>query len=174
MDIAAMKMFTALAMICALILGYFTWHDRVDKQGYDRAEKIYQEREADAKTKADAVLFKANENVRVAQASLQETRDMIIAKNQELENAKAIYDKLHGDYVLGVKRLSVRSSCPRSPAEQGNGAAVASGSGEARTDLLPEDAASVLDAARGSAEDVRKLNTCIGLYNAVRDAVNRP
>lgn len=164
-----------LLLIVALVAGYFAWAHHLDKIGYDRATKEWEAKERDAEIKAQVILARKNEEVRKAQSDLQETQSAIITKSKELENAKAEYNKLRDSYVTGSKRLSIATSsnCQSRDAGQNKSIAIAAETDQARAELLPQDSANILDAARGSAEDVRDLNMCIDLYNAVKDTVNK-
>ncbi len=83
---------------------------------------------------------------------------------------------------LNINRAAVRSGavvlrvpgvCPAPVGPAGPGATVADRPGPAQDGaLLPETADAVLDAAGGSANDVRDYNALLDLYNEVRDKIN--
>jgi hypothetical protein len=164
----------SLILLC-LLVGYASWHHHVDQCGYKRAEAEWQKKEQAAKIESDKVLFAANEGVRKSQGELSTIREQIIAKTQELENAKAERDHLIADYRAGTKRVSILgAACKGSATKQDSRASAAGEPSQERCELLPETAASVLDIARRYRDDVQKLNECIELYNAVETAVNTP
>ena len=175
MSLIEIKIMSGLLLALALVGGYAGWHHHVDQGGYKRAEAEWQKKEQTAKIESDKVLFAANEGIRKSQGELFTIREQIIAKTQELENAKAERDHLIADYRAGNKRVSILgAACKGSATKQDSRAAVAAEPSQEQCELLPGTAATVLDIARRYRDDVQKLNECIDLYNAVEAAVNTP
>lgn len=168
------KGLAGLALAIALVAGYFAWEGRVFQRGVtqekDRRDKIDRE----TTIASQAKLAEANEKVRVAQQSLVDALSQIDAKNMELKNARKNLDELRADLRSGAQRLSIAvASCSGGAARSNDGAGTPSGTGaEARAELLPETAASLIDIVRDANEEVRRTNECIDRYEAIRAAIN--
>lgn len=133
----------ALAMV---ITAYFYGHhEAYVEQAAEvaRLNAIQHEKEQDMKQAADdqaASLKKAN------------------------ENAKAQITKLQSDLASGELRLSIAT---RSVSSSQNAASAARDT-ETRTELDPEASQSLVSIAADGDSAIRKLNTCVDLYNQVR------
>lgn len=169
MNLLSIKITCGLALALGLLLGYEGWSHHLIKQGYQQTDKEWKAKNALADEQAKKLLAQKNEEVRIAQSGLQEVQSQIIAKSQELENAKIEYNRVRDLYVTGARRLSVATR-PSQPTGQNQ--TTTAPAPETR-ELLPETSAIILDAARADSEHVRELNACIDLYNAARDVVNK-
>jgi len=166
------KIVAVLALVAALIGGYFAWHHNIFEQGVtqekDRRDKI----DAENTIKAQATLAAANEKVRVTQASLTDTLAQIDVKNKELENAKSQVAALRADVRSGAVRMSIpiaTGSCRA--AGSPDSAAAASGTGtETRAELLPTTADDLIELVTDADSEVRRTNECIDRYGAVKAA----
>lgn len=119
-------------------------------------------------------LKQMNYQVSFHQAELNAAQASIIQKSKELEDAKAAYDNLRGEYASGALRLSVAPTHSQSGgAKQDTDSSIAVGIGQDRPiEFMPEVATTILDVARQNRNDVRLKNTCIDLYNAAIKQVN--
>jgi len=164
------KIAAGLALIASIL---FAGHKVADHWREQGRNEIRAEHAIADKSAADDLKI-LNDQAARNQADLNEARNTIIEKTRETENEKAAYADMRDKYLDGSRRMSiVTAASARDKAERDHNSSATVQPTEARTNLLPKDSTSILDAARNSADDVRKLNTCIDLYNSARDAVNR-
>jgi hypothetical protein len=76
--------------------------------------------------------------------------------------------KRNADIAAGVMRLRIPVSCP---VQASGDAPAASGANLGTAELQPETAQAVLTVGDDADATVRKLNTCITLYNQVRETL---
>ena len=82
--------------------------------------------------------------------------------------AKVQITKRNADIAAGVMRLRIPVSCP---VQAAGDAPAASGANLGTAELQPATAQAVLSVGDDADATVRKLNTCITLYNQVREAL---
>ena len=80
--------------------------------------------------------------------------------------AKILNQKRNADLAAGVMRLRVPVSCP---VQTSGDAPAASGASIGTAELQPETAQALVAITDDADAAVRKLNTCINLYNQVRN-----
>jgi len=80
--------------------------------------------------------------------------------------AKILNQKRNADLAAGVMRLRVPVSCP---VQTSGDAPAASGANIGTAELQPETAQALVAITDDADAAVRKLNTCINLYNQVRN-----
>ena len=80
--------------------------------------------------------------------------------------AKILNQKRNADLAAGVMRLRVPVSCP---VQASGDAPAASGASIGTAELQPETAQALVAITDDADAAVRKLNTCINLYNQVRN-----
>lgn len=80
--------------------------------------------------------------------------------------AKILNQKRNADLAAGVMRLRVPVSCP---VQASGDAPAASGANIGTAELQPETAQALVAITDDADAAVRKLNTCINLYNQVRN-----
>lgn len=168
------KVLGVLALVGALIAGYQLWHHNVDKAGYDRANKEWLARNQAADLKAAHELEMANNAVFDKQLKISKLNDEISKRYEESKNDKAKFDALRNSHANDTKRLRLAgATCTSDSTAENQDSTTASGSEKAgQCVLLPSTAATILDVARSSRDNVRQLNECIDLYNAAREVVN--
>jgi len=93
-----------------------------------------------------------------------QTVQLVKANNE----AKAQIKKRDADIAAGVIRLRIPVSCP---VQAAGDAPAASGANLGTAELQPETAQAVLAVGDDADATTRKLNTCITLYNQVRETL---
>ena len=84
------------------------------------------------------------------------------------QNAKLLQEKRNADIVSGALKLRIPVSCP---VQASGDAPAASGANLGTAELQPATAQAVLTVGDDADATVRKLNTCITLYNQVRETL---
>jgi len=143
----------ALAMLSAFSGGYW-------KGGEAEAEKQQLET---ARLNTEA---RQKEQALVAAVNTQAVQ--LVKANNE---AKILNQKRSADLATGVMRLRVPVSCP---VQASGDAPAASGANLGTAELQPATAQALVAITDDADATVRKLNTCINLYNEVREALRSP
>lgn len=92
---------------------------------------------------------------------------------EEQRNAQVEINRLDADLRASRVRLSIPVASCAAPSPSGTDPTVAGGSGaEARAELMPETAASLVDIAADGDAAVRQLNALIDAYNDLRGRIN--
>lgn len=160
------KVGTGAALAIVLVIGHiWSVHD-ADKTGYARA--VTERAAADAKQLAEDTA-KADKETRERQAKADSDA---LVRQQEKTKYEATINDLRAAARAGNSGLRVKGSCvPASPTPTSS--STASGpSAEAGYVLVPEVAASVLDAAADLRKSVSDRNTLIDRFNECRAAAN--
>jgi len=154
------------------IAGPGAWHWQANR--YER--ELASLRGAQAEELAAAALREASQakQYREAEAAMRSDVDHIMAKaRKEREDEQASAAAALAAYRAGTRRLSLAvRACPASDGGAPADPAAAGGPGEARAELAPEAAAALDALARDGDRGIRDANTCIDLYNAVRDRLD--
>lgn len=124
-------------------------------RGYDAAQQTMQ-----------IEVARLNEQARLAeqQMSAQSTRIATTLKKAN-DEAHAEIERLRADVVDGTRRLSIAT---RQVHPAGDPAAACRGGDEARAELDPEAAQTLVTIAVDGDAAIRQLNACIDAYEAVR------
>lgn len=138
--------------------------------GYRAASDKYEKILADSNAAEAEKLAELTGKVAEAERKL---RDELSAKDAQLikekNNAQKTIDALRADVRSGALRLYAVSNATCGSAD---GADTAAQFGEARTELDPAFAESLITIAADGDEAIRELNHCIDAYDSVRAAVN--
>ena len=164
------KIIAFLILLVALFAGGWYLHHK----GYEEAKSECRKDIAIANEAAEKKLSAANARVAIDQESLNAQQDKIIQLSEKLDANQSEFNDLRTQYANDIKRLSVRAYRPGGAAKQGNNPTVATGTSEITVQLVPAFSTAILYFARGYIENLRLKNECIDLYNAARDAVNKP
>jgi hypothetical protein len=171
------KALLVLVLAAAAVIAYELWENHVYKQGYqaaaDKARAREREIEADAKGKLAAATAEALERQRALHRGFLNAVEQNAREKADHEKrlAYAVAAARAGTLRLfvGVDTRSIPQCTP------GGDPGLAGGSGgEARADLVPGATDVVLRVAADSARTVRDFNRLQFLYNAAREACNRP
>ena len=84
------------------------------------------------------------------------------------QNAKFLQQKRNADIDSGIVKLRLPVSCP---VQAAGDAPTASGANLGTAELQPETAKDILSVGDDADSTVRKLNTCIALYNQARETI---
>lgn len=142
-----------LVLPLAVLALLYAVDQRAEQRGIDRATSQAQ------KSELDRLAFAIERSGQLATHIGQ-----ILDRNQQDKaNAQKTLDRLDTDLRSGALRLSIRTT---SQASGNHGATV--GPGQARADIDPEDAQTLVRIAADGDNAIRDLNTCIDGYNAVR------
>ena len=140
----------ALAVFSAFSGGYWKGGEaEIEKQQLEIAKL-----NAEARQKEQALV-----------AAINTQAVQLVKANNE---AKVQITKRNADIVAGVMRLRIPVSCP---VQAAGDAPVASGANLGTAELQPATAQAVLTVGDDADATVRKLNTCITLYNQVRETL---
>jgi len=142
-----------LAILGSFGSGYY-------KGGHDEANR--QQLEV-AKLNAEA---RQKEQALVAAVNTQAVQ--LVKANQ---NAKLLQQKRNADIATGVMQLRIPIKTTMCPIQTSGDTTVASGANLGTAELQPETAQAVLAVGDDADATVRKLNTCITLYNQVRETL---
>jgi len=142
-----------LAILGSFGSGYY-------KGGHDEANR--QQLEV-AKLNAEA---RQKEQALVAAVNTQAVQ--LVKANQ---NAKLLQQKRNADIATGVMQLRIPIKTTMCPIQTSGNTTVASGANLGTAELQPETAQAVLAVGDDADATVRKLNTCITLYNQVRETL---
>lgn len=164
-----------LVLAIGVVLGGATagpgaWHWQANR--YER--EVASLRAAHAEELVAAALREVNqaEQYREVEASMRGEVDNIMAKvRKEREDEQMSAAAALAAYRAGARRLSLAvRACPAGDGGSTADPAAAGGPGEARAELAPETAAALDAIARDGDSGIRDANTCIDLYNAVRES----
>ena len=87
------------------------------------------------------------------------------------QNAKLLQQKRNADIAAGVMQLRIPVKTPVCPVSASADAPTSSGVDFGTAELQPEAAQALVAITDDADATVRKLNTCINLYNQVREAL---
>jgi hypothetical protein len=145
-----------LAIFSAFGGGYYKGgHDEVNRQQLEIAKL-----NAEARQKEQALVAAVN-----AQAT------QLTKANQ---NAKILQQKRNADIESGVLKLRIPVKTPVCPVQSTGDAPATSGADLGTAELQPETAKDIFSVGDDADATVRKLNTCINLYNQVRETLRSP
>jgi len=133
------------------------------KGGHDEANR--QQLEV-AKLNAEA---RQKEQALVAAVNTQATQ--LAKANNE---AKALIQKRNADIATGAMQLRIPVKTPVCPVHPAGDASTSSGADLGTAELQPEAAQAIVAITDDADATVRKLNTCINLYNQVRETLRSP
>ena len=133
------------------------------KGGHDEANR--QQLEV-AKLNAEA---RQKEQALVAAVNTQATQ--LAKANNE---AKALIQKRNADIATGAMQLRIPVKTPVCPVQSAGDPPASSGADLGTAELQPEAAQSLVAITDDADATVRKLNTCINLYNQVRETLRSP
>ena len=133
------------------------------KGGHDEANR--QQLEV-AKLNAEA---RQKEQALVAAVNTQATQ--LAKANNE---AKALIQKRNADIATGAMQLRIPVKTPVCPVQPAADAPTTSGADLGTAELQPEAAQAIVAITDDADATVRKLNTCINLYNQVRETLRSP
>lgn len=140
----------ALAVFSAFSGGYWKGGEaEIEKQQLEIAKL-----NAEARQKEQALVAAVN----------TQAVQLVKANNE----AKVQITKRNADIVAGVMRLRIPVSCP---VQAAGDAPAASGANLGTAELQPATAQAVLAVGDDADATTRKLNTCIALYNQVRETL---
>jgi hypothetical protein len=115
------------------------------------------------------------EAVRLNEEARQKEKALVAAVNTQAvqlvkanNEARAQIKKRDADIAAGIVRLRIPVSCPVQPSGD---APITSGANLGTAELQPATAQAVLSVGDDADATVRKLNTCITLYNQVRETL---
>ena len=119
--------------------------------------------------KQQLVIAKLNEEARQKEQALGAAVNIQAVQLVKANNeAKVQIKKRDADIAAGIVRLRVPVSCPVQPAGD---ATASSGTDNGTAELQPATAQAVLAVGDDADATARKLNTCITLYNQVRETL---
>lgn len=130
--------------------------------GYSKGENDAQERQ---QIEIAALNAKAREKEKALVAAVNTQAVQLVKANNE---ARVQIKKRDADIAAGIVRLRVPVSCPVQPAGD---ATASSGTDNGTAELQPATAQAVLAVGDDADATARKLNTCIALYNQVRETL---
>jgi hypothetical protein len=130
--------------------------------GYSKGENDEQERQ---QIEIAALNAKAREKEKALVAAVNTQAVQLVKANNE---ARIQIKKRDADIAAGIVRLRVPVSCPVQPAGD---AELTSRSDNGTAELQPATAQAVLAVGDDADATARKLNTCIALYNQVRETL---
>lgn len=160
------KIFGALALILALVWGFREYRDWVFAQGYEKAVADRRERD---KVAEDAARIKADKETKAAQEKAE--ADAVKREKERLAYEKTI-DGLRAAALRGNSGMRAPGprilTCPKGQSPGPAGGPVP----EEGYVILPETAASVLDAAAYIRQSVLDRNALIDKYEACRATAN--
>jgi len=133
------------------------------KGGHDEANR--QQLEV-AKLNAEA---RQKEQALVAAVNTQATQ--LAKANNE---AKALIQKRNANIATGAMQLRIPVKTPVCPVHTAGDAPTTSGADLGTAELQPEAAQAIVAITDDADATVRKLNTCINLYNQVRETLRSP
>ena len=140
----------ALAVLTAFSSGYWKGAEaEVEKQQLEIAKLNEEARQ--------------KERALVAAVNIQAIQ--LVKANNE---ARVQITKRNADIAAGIVRLRVPVSCP---VQASGDAPAASGADTGTAELQPATAQAVLTVGDDADATVRKLNTCINLYNQIRETL---
>lgn len=162
------KIGAGLVLAIVLAIGHMWSVNAADKRGYARA--VTERATADAKRLAEDTI-KADKETKDRQVKADSEA---IARQQEKTKYEATINDLRAAARSGNSGLRVKGSCvPASPTSTGS--STPSGPlAEAGYVLVPEAAASVLDAAADLRQSVLDRSALIDRFNECRAAANAP
>jgi hypothetical protein len=139
-----------LAVLSAATAGYY----KGERDENTRQQLEIAELNAEARQKEQALVAAVN----------TQAVQLVKANNE----AKILNQKRSADIAAGVIRLRIPVSCP---IQASGDAPAASGANLGTAELQPETAQALVAITDDADATVRKLNTCITLYNEVREAL---
>ena len=128
--------------------------------GYYRGES---DESARQQIEIAALNAEARQKEQALAAAVNTQAVQLVKANNE---AKILNQKRNADLAAGVMRLRVPVSCP---VQASGDAPAASGANIGTAELQPETAQALVAITDDADAAVRKLNTCINLYNQVRN-----
>jgi len=87
------------------------------------------------------------------------------------QNAKLLQQKRNADIATGVMQLRIPVKTPVCPVQATGDATASSGADLGTAELQPEAAQALVAITDDADATVRKLNTCINLYNEIRETL---
>lgn len=134
------------------------------------ALKIDRERSTERFQHATALAQETKKVTDLEKARIKDVSDIGVRHQQEIEDAKTHIDALRADVRSGAVRLSiaVKARPAGSCAASGDPAAAASAGDEARAELMPEAAETLIGIAADGDDAVRSFNACHDAYEAIR------
>jgi hypothetical protein len=166
----------ALVLLLGLVLGGFLagmWQ----ANRYGRQLSELQAAQEAQRAEADRQALHWSERYRESERNAGLARDNIMAQaKKDLDDEKQAAAADLAALRAGTRRLSVAvASCAPSAAGGGvpSDAGAASGSGSARAQLDPTAGSDIYAIGYDGNRGIRDANTCIAVYNAVREQVNR-
>jgi hypothetical protein len=139
-----------LAVLSAATAGYY----KGERDENTRQQLEIAELNAEARQKEQALVAAVN----------TQAVQLVKANNE----AKILNQKRSADLATGVMRLRVPVSCP---VQASGDAPTASGANLGTAELQPATAQALVAITDDADATARKLNTCINLYNEVREAL---
>jgi hypothetical protein len=145
-------------------------HYREQGRAEAKAECDRQKLLDDAAAKEE--LVKANEKVQESQNKLAEVfQTKELQDNLKERSYEKTIESLRRDLRSSVYRLSIPTSYKTQ--FSATTSTVSGSSNQERAELLPETAISLIDIAAGANREVRRTNSCIDYYNAVRQELEK-
>lgn len=156
-------------LICVFLL-FISFIAGIGVGGYYTAQE-WQIKALAADKAAEKRLADETQKVLDTERKMQAAKADLIKKHEtEVKNAKFENDRLRDAVRNGTLRLSVPTSSLCATASAANSGTKLA---EARTELDPAFAQSLLDIATDGDDAIRDLNLCIDQYNAVQAGVMR-